>query len=309
MPWLSAILASASSSTLLLRGCLLSACALNGLFQFLGRPERNLLAGLDLDGLASRRVPSHPGGPLPHLEDAETGQTDFGALLQMAGGQRHQIAEHGLSLFLRDLMAVCQRGGEVLECDRRLCGSFRWGGFLCAAFFAGGMTISCGRMTNGWSECRRRSDSLKCTVSPQWPSGAGRHRRQLRGVSGISLTAQNRPQPRRRKMPDFRAACSYSAHAIADLRLAEVIQGQRAADATTPMASGGELVLSKKGRFQGRGDFYPKVAPGLWGVRVVRVAVTPFQEPLHDPLRQFVVGQIGEGAMCRYRSSQCTGFT
>ena len=72
---------------------------------------------------------------------------------------------------------------------------------------------------------------------------AGRHRQQLRGVSRISLTAQNRPQPRRRKMPDFRAACSYSAHAIADLRLAEVIQGQRAADATTPMASGGELVL------------------------------------------------------------------
>ena len=54
---------------------------LHRLFQFPGRPERDLLAGLDLDGLAGRRVPSHPGGPLPHLEDAETGQTDFVAPL------------------------------------------------------------------------------------------------------------------------------------------------------------------------------------------------------------------------------------
>jgi hypothetical protein len=100
---------------------------LHRLFQFLGRSERDLLAGLDLDGLAGRRVPSHPGRPLPHLEDTETGQTDFVAPLQMAGGDRHQIAQHGLGLLLCDLMAVGQRGGEVLErspaqllCWRRL---------------------------------------------------------------------------------------------------------------------------------------------------------------------------------------------
>ena len=103
---------------------------LNGLFQFPGGPERDLLARLDLDGLAGRRIPSHPGRPLPHLEDAETGQTDFVAPLQMAGGQRHQIAQHGLSLLLCDLVAVGQRGGEVLECDGRLDGRFGWGGFL-----------------------------------------------------------------------------------------------------------------------------------------------------------------------------------
>ena len=94
--------------------------------QFLGRPERDLLAGLDLDGLTGRRVPSHPGRPLPHLEDAEAGQTDFVALLQMAGGQRHQIAQHGLSLLLCDVMAVGQRGGEVLEGNGRLRPRFSW---------------------------------------------------------------------------------------------------------------------------------------------------------------------------------------
>ena len=64
---------------------------LHRLLQFLGRLERDLLAGLDLDGGASRGVPSHPGRPLPHLEYAATGQADFVALLQMAGRQRHQV--------------------------------------------------------------------------------------------------------------------------------------------------------------------------------------------------------------------------
>jgi len=44
-----------------------------------------------------RRVPSHPGGALPHLEDADAAQADFVALLEVPGRQRHQIAEHGLA--------------------------------------------------------------------------------------------------------------------------------------------------------------------------------------------------------------------
>ena len=77
------------------------------------------------------------GRPLPHLEDAEAGQADFVALLQMAGGQRHQIAQHGLSLLLRDVMAVRQCGGEMLECDGSLGRSFRWAAaFFAAAFLA-----------------------------------------------------------------------------------------------------------------------------------------------------------------------------
>jgi hypothetical protein len=38
-----------------------------GVPEFLGWPERDLLAGLDLDCLASRWVPSHPDSPLTHL--------------------------------------------------------------------------------------------------------------------------------------------------------------------------------------------------------------------------------------------------
>ena len=71
-------------------------------------------------------------------EDAEAGQADFVAPLQMAGGERHQIAEHGLGLLLRDLVAVGQRGGEVLECDGRLDGRFGWGRLLCSGFLGGG---------------------------------------------------------------------------------------------------------------------------------------------------------------------------
>src|ERR1700733_3918527 len=107
--------------------------AINGLhrlFQFLGRPERDLLAGLDLDGFAGRRVPTHPGGTLPDLEDAQAVQANFVTFLQVLRGERHQIAQHGLSLLLREVMAIGQLGGEVLQRDCGLRRSFRWGGLL-----------------------------------------------------------------------------------------------------------------------------------------------------------------------------------
>jgi hypothetical protein len=84
---------------------------------------------LDKPELHRFGVPAHCGCAIPHQEDTETGQTDFVALLQMACRQRHQIARHGLSLLLCDLMAVGQSSGEVLEGDRRL--RFGWGCLLC----------------------------------------------------------------------------------------------------------------------------------------------------------------------------------
>src|SRR6202162_2979907 len=50
---------------------------LDSFLQFLGNPEGDLLARLDLDGLARRWIASHPGGTFSHLEDAETVQADF----------------------------------------------------------------------------------------------------------------------------------------------------------------------------------------------------------------------------------------
>jgi hypothetical protein len=40
-------------------------------------------------------------------------EPDFVTLLQMAGGQRHHVAENGPSLLLGDPMAVTQCGGEM----------------------------------------------------------------------------------------------------------------------------------------------------------------------------------------------------
>src|SRR5580658_1725618 len=96
---------------------------LHGLFQFLCWPEADLLAGLDLDRLTGRRVPSHPSGSWPYLEDAKASQADFVALLEVLGGECNEIAQHGLSLLLRKTMALGQIGGEVLECDGGLSGS------------------------------------------------------------------------------------------------------------------------------------------------------------------------------------------
>jgi hypothetical protein len=47
---------------------------LHGLLQFLRWPERDLLARLDLDCLAGRRVSSHLRRPFPHLEGTEARQ-------------------------------------------------------------------------------------------------------------------------------------------------------------------------------------------------------------------------------------------
>jgi hypothetical protein len=67
---------------------------LDRFLQFLGNPKRDLLY---LDHLTGRRVPSHPGRPLPHLEDAETGQADFVALLEVPGRQRSPACLFGRS--------------------------------------------------------------------------------------------------------------------------------------------------------------------------------------------------------------------
>jgi hypothetical protein len=81
--------------------CLIS---LHSLLRLLGCPESDLLAGRDFDGFAGRRVPPHPSFPRPHLQDAETSQADFVTLLKMLGGERHQIAQHGVRV-LRSLAA------------------------------------------------------------------------------------------------------------------------------------------------------------------------------------------------------------
>ena len=96
-----------------------------------------------IDGFAGRWVPSHPGRPLPHLEDAETVQADFVPFLEVPGRQRHQIAQHGFgSSWLSDKAAARCLSVTVI-CGAAFAGA---AAFLAAgaAFFAGGMTISWG---------------------------------------------------------------------------------------------------------------------------------------------------------------------
>src|SRR5919202_696890 len=85
------------------------------LLQLLRRPEGNLLAGLDLDLLAGRRVAPQPGCTRAHLEDPEAGDPNFGAVLQVLGEGLHELAQHGLDLTLWHVVAIGQAGRQLLQ--------------------------------------------------------------------------------------------------------------------------------------------------------------------------------------------------
>ena len=71
------------------------------LVEFLCRPKRHLLAGLDLNGLPGCRVAAHAGFPAFHLEDAQPAHAEPRAVLQMRGDRGHEVREQGVGLFLR----------------------------------------------------------------------------------------------------------------------------------------------------------------------------------------------------------------
>jgi 2'-5' RNA ligase len=50
-------------------------------------------------------------------QDAEAGETDAVALLEVLGDKVHQVPEDGFPLLLRHLMGLRQGGGEMLETD------------------------------------------------------------------------------------------------------------------------------------------------------------------------------------------------
>ncbi len=81
---------------------------LNRHFQILGRPECDFLAGLDLDCFAGCRVAPHASSALPNLQDAETGNADAFAFLEMLGDNADEIAEGGFTCSFRQLMLLGQ---------------------------------------------------------------------------------------------------------------------------------------------------------------------------------------------------------
>src|SRR3954470_2884684 len=94
------------------------------LFEFLGGAERDLLAGLDLDRFAGRRIAPHAGCTLAYHQDAEAANADAVALLEVLGHQADQVAEDRLGLLFRHLMGFREICGEMLQGHGRLCARF-----------------------------------------------------------------------------------------------------------------------------------------------------------------------------------------
>src|SRR3977135_3303932 len=72
----------------------------DGFLQLLRGAERDLLARLDLDRLAGRRVAAHARGALAHLQDAEPADADARTALEVLGDCRDHLFEHGHDLLL-----------------------------------------------------------------------------------------------------------------------------------------------------------------------------------------------------------------
>ena len=84
--------------------------SLDRFLELLGRAERNLLARLDLDGFAGRRVAAHARGALAHLQHAEAHQPDL--VLEDLGGVRAQPgAVYGVIIF----SVICLLSFFILE--------------------------------------------------------------------------------------------------------------------------------------------------------------------------------------------------
>src|SRR5579885_59118 len=96
--------------------------------ELLGGPEGDLLARLDLDGLARGGIAPHARRALPDLEDAEPADANAIPFLEMPGEQADEIAEHGLGLLLGHAVILGELRSQMLQRDRcrrgSLCGRF-----------------------------------------------------------------------------------------------------------------------------------------------------------------------------------------
>src|SRR5438132_10885472 len=90
---------------------------LNGFLEFLGGAEGDLLAGLDRERFAGGGVAAHAGGALADLEDAEPNDSDALALLQVFCNLADHVGQDRLGGFLRQVVFLSQRCGQMFECD------------------------------------------------------------------------------------------------------------------------------------------------------------------------------------------------
>src|SRR6516164_1183427 len=90
---------------------------LDRLFQFLGGTEGDLLLGLDLDLLPSRRIAPHPRGTLAYLKNTETAEPDAPPLLQMPSDSVDHASEHVIHLGFREAVAISQGRRKMANGD------------------------------------------------------------------------------------------------------------------------------------------------------------------------------------------------
>src|SRR5262249_13730042 len=79
--------------------------------------EGDLLAGLDLDCLAGRRITAYSGSTITHHQNSEPGDFHALPLFQVLGDHADQVFQHFPTLFLCEVMLLRQRIGEMLFGD------------------------------------------------------------------------------------------------------------------------------------------------------------------------------------------------
>ena len=84
----------------------------DGFLQFLRRAESDLLLRGDLDGFAGRRVAALARSALRDLQNAEAGDADAVALLEVLGQHRDQVVHDLVHLLLRHLVLLGEVGSR-----------------------------------------------------------------------------------------------------------------------------------------------------------------------------------------------------
>src|SRR5262245_12564801 len=87
--------------------------------QLLCGAEGDLLARLDMDGLAGGGVATHAGGAPAHLQDAKADDADAIALLQVLGDPGHNVGQDALGLLLGQFLLLRDGSREMFEGDGR----------------------------------------------------------------------------------------------------------------------------------------------------------------------------------------------
>ena len=101
--------------------------------QIFRRSKRHFFAGLDLDGLASGWVASHPGGAFSYLQNTKSRDLDPLALFEVFCDQGNEVSQQLRAFPLGQAVFLSKRSRQVSRSDRArfsVGGSFGFGWHL-----------------------------------------------------------------------------------------------------------------------------------------------------------------------------------